>query len=231
MTNINDQIQELLETLKNSSGILVPAIGKEATEAGASILSWVNYLKLIHNNHSAIELLDGTESALVESCAYCCLGLGRASIVSIRTQVDLLLSYTYFRDHPKEWKRVQDRGEGFVLFAGIIKHHGEMDTDFNKRHEMVKQVVKPNLEELYGVMSAHIHAQSALTVPTSHKMKDIVLKKDKMVTILDLQQKTSLALSATLLAIYSKNWRDLPPELYKSTHSLMSRKQATIFFN
>lgn len=230
MTNINEEIQELLETLKKSSDILVQSIGKEATKAGAPILSWTTYLKSIHNNRSAIELLNGTESALVEACAYSCLGLGRASIASIRTQVDLLLSYTYFRDHPKEWSKVQERGEGFILFSGIINYHGEIDSDFKKRHEIVNQIVKPTLKQLYEIMSAHIHAQSTLTIPTSYKMKDIVLKKEQMKSILDLQQKTSSALSATLLAIYSKNWVNLPPEFFKSTRSQMSREQATIFF-
>ncbi len=230
MTEIEEQIQELVENLTKSSNILLPLIGKEAEEAGAPILSWTTYLKSIHNNRSAIELLDGTESALIESCAYCCLGLGRASIASIRTQVDLLLGYTFFRDHSEEWKRVQETGEGFELFKDIIEHHGKMDADFKQRYGAINTVVTPTLKELYGIMSAHIHAQSPMTIPTSSKMKDIVLKKEQMKSILDLQQKTARALSATLLAIYSKNWANLPPRLYESARLQMSKGQIKIVF-
>ena len=230
MTEIEIQIPELLENLKKSSDILLPLIGKESEVAGVPILSWTTYLKSIHNNRIAIELLNGTESALVEACAYCCLGLGRASISSIRTQVDLLLSYTFFRDHPEEWRKVQDTGDGFELFRDIIKHHKEMDKEFNTRYGIVNTVVTPTLKELYGKMSAHIHAQSSFTIPTSSKLRDIVLKEEQMKSILDLQQKTARALSATLLAIYSKNWANLPPELYKSTKSQMSKGQVKIFF-
>ena len=230
MTNINDQIQELLKSLNDTSVILVPVIGKEASEACTSILLWINYLRSIHQNRAAIELLNGTESALIEACAYCCLGLGRAAVAAIRTQVDLLLGYTFFRDHPVEWKTLHESGEGYRLFSKIIKYHGEIDQNFKNRLDIINKVVIPTNQELYRIMSAHIHAQSTFTIPSFSKMEDLVLDQVKIESIIKLQQETSKALSALLLAIYGKNWINLPPELYLPIRSQMTKKQISIFF-
>ena len=229
MTAIIDQTNKLLEALTVSSNNIVPSKGKDISEAGAPILSWINYLRSAHLDRTAIELLDGTESALIEACAYCCLGLGRATISAIRTQLDLLLCYTYFRDHPMEWRRLQRTGEGYLLFSEVLKYHGEIDSNFKKRLEIVNQIIKPSVKELFNIMSAHIHAQSPYTIPTFEKMADLVLNPQEMESILDLQNKTSTALSALLLAIYGNNWVDLPPDLYQSTRSLMSQKQLKTF--
>ena len=230
MTNINDQIQDLLKTLNDTSVILVPSIGKEASEAGTSILLWINYLRSVHHNRAAIELLNGTESALIESCAYCCLGLGRAAIAAIRTQVDLLLGYTFFRDHPVEWKTLHESSEDYRLFSKIIKYHGEVDPHFKNRLDIINKIVIPTNQELYRVMSAHIHAQSTFTIPSFTKMEDLVLDQVKIESIIKLQQETSKALSALLLAIYGKNWINLPPKLYLPLRSQMTKNQISIFF-
>ena len=230
MTFIKDQTDELLKALKQSSDHLVPSLGEEISEAGAQTLSWINYLRSIHNNRSAEELLNGTESALIETCAYCYLGLGRAAIAAIRTQVDLLLCYTFFRDHPVEWNYLQTNGDGYRLFSDVLKYHGEYNKNFKKRHDIINKIINPNLKELYRIMSAHIHAQSKLTIPTFDKMADLVLDEDNIQSIKELQQKTSIAMSGLLLAIYGNNWADIDPELYKPIRKLMTSKQASEFF-
>lgn len=230
MTHIKIYSDELIIALSKSTDVIVPSIGEDISEAGIPILSWINYLRSIHNNHSAIELLNGTQSALIETCAYCYLGLGRAAIISIRTQIDLLLCYTFFRDHPVEWKRVQRTGEGYRLFSEILKYHGEYSPDFKKRFEIINKITKPTIKELYHIMSAHIHAQSPFTVPTFETMSDLVLDQTQIESILDLQKNTSIAMSALLLAIYGNNWADLDPELYSPTRSIMKSNQAKNFF-
>lgn len=230
MTNIINQTDELLEALEKASKIIVPSVGEDISKVGVDILSWVRYLRSVHLKREAIELLNGTESALIEACAYCCLGLGRAAIAAIRTQMDLLLCYTYFRDHPVEWKKLKRTGEGYRSFSEILKYHVEIDSNFSKRLEMVNQVIKPSAKELYNKMSAHIHAQSTFTIPTFDKMDDLVLSQAQIESVIDLQRKTSIALSALLLAIYGNNWADLPPEFYQPMRSDMSEKQASTFF-
>ena len=158
------------------------------------------------------------------------MGLGRAAVAAIRTQVDLLLGYTFFRDHPVEWKTLHESGEGYRLFSKIIKYHGEIDQNFNNRLAIINKVVIPTNQELYRVMSAHIHAQSTFTIPSFSKMEDLVLDQVKIESIIKLQQETSKALSALLLAIYGKNWINLPPELYLPIRSQMTKKQIPIFF-
>lgn len=230
MINIEKQSDELIRALKQSTDAIVPSLGKDISEACVPILLWIKYLRSIHNNRSAEELLIGTESALIETCTYCYLGLGRAAITAIRTQVDLLLCYTFFRDHPVEWNRVQNTGEGYRLYSEVLKYHSEYTQNFKTRLEIINQIVDPKPKDLYHFMSAHVHAQSPFTIPTFDKMSDIVLDQTQIESILDLQKKTSTAMSGLLLAIYGNDWVDLDLELYLDIRSIMKPGQASVFF-
>jgi len=95
LTAINDRDQ-------NTSLLLM----KEATQSCSELLLWLDCLNSQFPNALANELLIGARASMLESVAYIGLGLGRASISAIRTQIDLILAFTYFCEHPREWELV-----------------------------------------------------------------------------------------------------------------------------
>ena len=48
----------------------------------------------------------------------------------MRAQVDILLAWLYFRDHPVEWKHVELTGEKYHLVSEVLKYLRTYDRRF-----------------------------------------------------------------------------------------------------
>ncbi|MFN7138312.1 MAG: hypothetical protein ACK4UN_03120 [Limisphaerales bacterium] len=133
------------------------------------LLQWIHWYRSHFQSSSALDLLSGTRASALEAMAYVSVGLGRAALMAIRTQIDLMLSFTYFKDHPVEWERVRTTGEGFMLRGDIYSYHKTSDKGFLSRLAMIESKAQVSLEDLYKTLSAHIHGQSPFTVPDSKR--------------------------------------------------------------
>ena len=115
--------QQLTELLKNvdafskSHGV---TILKKIDEESRLFLEWVPYL---NNKKTGVadELLDGAVSSLREVAACASLGLVRPALLAMRTEIDLILSWLYFKDHIVEWDSVNLSGEGFKLKKEVLE--------------------------------------------------------------------------------------------------------------
>ena len=59
-----------------------------------------------------------------------------------------MLGFTYFREHPAEWRLVNSTGDGFRLRAEIVKYQCEIEPGrggFKDRLGIMDQVCKPTL--------------------------------------------------------------------------------------
>jgi hypothetical protein len=95
------------------------------------------------------QLTDACQS-IVAHVVFDCVSLGTSFMDAIRTQVDLMLGFTYFREHTAEWRLVNSTGDGFRLRAEIVKYQCEMEPGrggFKDRLGIMDQVCKPTLEE------------------------------------------------------------------------------------
>ena len=142
-------------------------------QAASEIRLWLNYFEMTTEKPEGPELLRGARAAVIEAIGYCALGLGRAAVSAIRTQVDLLLGHTYFREHHREWNQIQQTGNGFRLFGDIVKYHTEIDPTFSARLVAAEKATGNPHRGVYRLLSAHVHGQSLHTLPTASDLSTI----------------------------------------------------------
>src|SRR4051794_29547794 len=106
MTQLPEQLREMLEAAEvhGESGGL--ARGQTALQEADDLRLWIHYFETHHPCLCARELLSGARAAILETVVYITIGFGRGAINSMRLQIDLLLGFTYFCEHPREWARV-----------------------------------------------------------------------------------------------------------------------------
>src|SRR4051812_24873617 len=79
-------------------------------DSAALLLAWLSYLKTWRLTGVADDLIAGSQSAIIEAAACLSLGLVRPALFSMRAQIDMCLSWMFFKDHKIEWERVQAEG-------------------------------------------------------------------------------------------------------------------------
>jgi hypothetical protein len=204
--------------------------GAEATVE--ELLLWIQYLRLRHESEYAKELLDGAVASVIEAVAYIAMGLGRASITAIRAQIDLLLSFTYFRDHPTEWERVKRTGDGFMLRSAVAEYHKASLPGFESRLATLEKTSSYTVSSLYRILSAHMHGQTSLTIPKTNSLAEVVTNPPFMASIVDIQRETSVALSNYLLAVHTHEWPSLPPKVIARVRGVLGPdKCAKVFLD
>lgn len=223
---IQKETNDLVASVTQAVGAGGATRVSDLIEAQKLVYLWLDHYSSSQGAKAARELLDGTRAACIEAAAYQALGLGRAVVAGIRTQVDLLLSYTYFRDHPAEWKRLCETGEGFMLRGEIERYHRDFDPGFGARLGMLDSLGVEKLSDLYRIMSAHVHAQSNLTMPSASHLVEVVSPAPFLLTIPDLQRRVAAALSRYLVTIDARLWVDLPRSAVQGVADLFGKAEA-----
>lgn len=203
---------------------------KELNQAQEHIRLWISHFYECRKNDNAVELLNGTHSALLETSVFVLIGLGRPAIGSIRSQIDQLLAYSYFCEHPREWRKIISSGDGFMLRTDIMKYHKEMFHGFAERLGIVDAALKFSLQDMYRILSSHIHAQSPPTLPKNKKAKDLISTSEFLLSLIQLQKNVSLALSAYFVAVYGEDWQECPIEVVSDIKKFFTDKQRSSFF-
>lgn len=233
MASFEDQLQQACEAIvahAKGPGVL---LGNNCAAAAKPILTWVDWYQRSRPHSHALELLSGTEASVLEAVSYVSMGLARAALTAIRAQVDLVLGFTYFREHPAEWRLVNWTGDGFKLRSDIFKYQKEIDPGrggFNDRLGIMDQQNKPTLETCYRILSAHLHGQSANTLPKTGTIVELVATLDTLRDVVRLQEQTAIALSGYLLTLHAHEWNELPPDLVAWGKQLLTRDQQKAFF-
>ncbi|MCP4353357.1 MAG: hypothetical protein GY795_48530 [Desulfobacterales bacterium] len=202
MITLEEQLALLIDSISQKESSVSVSRMKDATEACEELLLWIDYLKNLFPDCYASELLEGTRASMLESVAYIGLCLGRAAIGAIRTQTDLMLGFTYFYDHPREWNSVKSSGSGFKLRSDIDKYHREIRDGFGKNINIIDNSEGTSLLKLYRILSAHIHGQSPLTVPKAGEFRELISSDSFIQSLITIQKKVSRCLSNYLAAVF-----------------------------
>ena len=195
------------------------------------LAAWIMHFRTISTSKTAEELLNGAQAAALETVAYTFLGLGRAAVTAMRLQIELVLGYTYFKDHFVEWDRVRMTGDGFMLFTAVQNYHHESNKTFAARLDMMQKGALPTLREVYRTLSAHVHGQSPYTLPKVGPLQSTVLGMDLMKSVVEMQTHSMDALSCFLVATYAAEWPQLPPRFVSRVSKSLTPKQRRLFFS
>jgi hypothetical protein len=233
-SNVNSDLSSRLDALSTAVENHSSSHGALAAELVAAQLDdvglWISYFRAASDSNAAFELLDGVQAAALECVAYSYLGLGRAAITAMRQQIELLLAYTYFKDHPVEWDYVRRTGDGFAMFSFVEKYHKDKDSQLSNRLGMIDHRVPHRLKDIYRLLSAHVHGQSPYTVPRGSDLSSIVFRRELILELPELQLQSTASLSNFLVAVYAGVWPELPKKLVSNVSSFLSPVERRLFF-
>lgn len=225
-----EQVKQLLHAVSHAGTTNGEALCTKVEAVATPLLLWLEYLLAFRVTGSADELLKGCQSAIVESAACVAIGLVRPALFSLRGQIDLLLCWLYFKDHPVEWQYLERTGEGFMLKKDVLKYLDAHIAGFSTRLGILKQCKLRGEEDPYRLLSAHVHSQSSKVVPTLKALADVVMASRTCSEFVDLQAECIEYLNDILLGVYASAWAALPKPLVDAARNRMSPGQEAVVF-
>ncbi|WP_182851008.1 hypothetical protein [Metapseudomonas otitidis] len=178
-------------------------------------LAWTPYISGAKTG-VADDLLDGAVSSLREVAACAGLGLVRPALLAMRTQIDLILSWLYFKDHRVEWEYVNSTGDGFKLKKEILEYLAKYNPSYGRRFGILKSVANRKEIDPYRLLSAHIHSQSLSTLPLIDALKDVVGDLNIVNQLPELAHEVDEYINDILFSVFGDGWTQIPRALTRS---------------
>lgn len=203
---------------------------KRVSEEAKCLLNWLEYLRNSEATGVADALLHGVQGAIIEAAGCLTLGLVRPALSSLRLQVDMTLSWLYFKDHRVEWGHLRDTGKGFQSKSDAWNYVSEHYPQFKERFRLLQQVKSRREADPYRLLSAHIHGQTDFTAPTVGPLNGLVAERGLCDECVELQKEVAEYLGDVLLAAYGDKWASLPPCAQNELESRLGSNQRAAFF-
>lgn len=222
--SVDNQVKNLLLDVQKFSSANGVRVVSEVDSQSRLFLEWVPYLNKSKSG-IADDLLDGAVSSLREVAACSGLGLVRPALLAMRTQIDLILSWLYFKDHRVEWESVNATGDGFKLKKEILEYLGRYYPSFGRRFGILKGIITRGEIDPYRLLSAHIHSQSSNTLPLVDDLKDVVGDVAVVNELPILAREVDEYLSDILFSAFGDGWTQIPTTLTDSLKSRFKTKE------
>ncbi len=202
------------------------AVATKLQEDSQLYIQWIGYLAASQKTGVADSLLEAAAASVREVAACLSLGLVRPALFALRTQVDLVLAWLYFKDHLIEWGTVNDAGSGYKLKREVLEYLSEHYRGFNARYQALKDVITRQFEDPYRLLSAHVHAQSTPALPTAANLVDVVYEVDLCLECATMSREVGEYLSDVLVSVYGSKWTALPDLVRKTVDTRLVTKKA-----
>lgn len=201
---------------------------KDEMVAAADLLfEWLGFLNA-QKTGVADEMLDGVRSAIVEATACAVLGLVRPCMFSLRAQIDMLLAWSYLKDHKVEWTRIDASTEDYVLPSVVLKYLNKYWPGFKDRFDVLSGYKKRKCEP-YPLLSEHAHSQSFQAIPNIAALSAVV-EPGLIDDCVKLQFDVSEYLSDIMVAWQIDRWTSLPEGIVDSLNKRMSEDKISKLF-
>lgn len=190
------------------------------------LIEWLSYLGTSQRTNVADTLIDGASSSIRESAACLAMGLVRPALFSLRTQIDLILAWLYFKDHPIEWRTVNEFGEGFKLKREILDYLSEHYKGFSSRFTVLKEVASRKTDDPYRLLSAHVHAQSVPALPVATNLVDVVRDEALCIECTVMAREVCEYTSDLLSCVYGSKWAAIPTTIRTTIETRLAAGKA-----
>lgn len=223
-------VQSLLTKATKHAQTVGPQKVDGLAQGGAPLLQWLAHLKGSEDTGVATQLLFAVRSAIIETASSIALGLARTSTFSLRAQIDLALSWLYFKDHRIEWERVQDTGDGYKLKSEVVRYLEDHYARYKIRFGLLKQCAKRHELEPYRLLSAHVHGQSAQVTPKLEHLDDAVVPA-AIDACIEMQAAVAEYMGDVFLSCFGSKWASLPDDVLKSAQARLTAAQQKDVFS
>lgn len=194
-------------------------VAAQMEEAARLLIAWCDHLDKFAKTGTADELLAATMAAVREAAALAALGAVRPCLFSMRAQIDLVLGWAYFRDHPVEYRIVCSTGDGFKLKSEVLKYLKESFPPYAGKIGALDQIATRQAIDAYRLLSAHIHAQSDHVLPKLDDLKDLIGELDLISQCVSIQADVSEYISDHLFSMGLVGVDSLPECIGKQIRS------------
>ena len=207
------QVGELAVAAKSFADAHGASLSEALEKESRLVLYWLSYLNQYQRTGVADQLLDGVASAVREGAACLAMGLVRPTILSFRTEIDLVLCWLFFKDHKIEWDRINATGEGYKLKKEIFDYLNTHFSGFNARFNLLQSISSKPDQDAYRLLSAHIHNQSTAVVVSAAELKNVVRSEKLCREAVALRRLVSEYINDVMLSVFAPQWNALPKKI------------------
>lgn len=225
------EASELTAVLTERLATYGPKNAMAIAEAADILLEWLGYLHFSESTGHCDDFLDGARSLVLETIASGSAGLHRSSMFSMRGQIDLVLSWLYFKDHPIEWQLVERENKGYMLRGDVIGYLENHYPNFKKKFSVLRGQPGDGQLNPYKTLSAHIHAVGNAAIPLIAGFSDVVADQAVCAELPAIQGDTTEYISDVLIAIYGSKWASLPQPITKSIRKRFPPEKVSIILS
>ncbi|MCK1283443.1 hypothetical protein IVB41_05775 [Bradyrhizobium sp. 44] len=225
------QVDKLLAAIGahvNSAGV---KLGVAHHDAISPILHWIDYLKGSELTGCCDDMLDGIRATAVEASGCIALGLIRPALFALRAQIDATIAWLFFKDHPIEWEFLLRTGDGFKSRNETIEFFGRYVERFTARFQILTAHRTRSVEQPYRLLSAHIHGQSALVVPTFQNLAAMVYPKGQCEEAIKIQADVVEYIGDIFLSYYASKWPALPDSILSAAKARVPNEKHSSLFS
>lgn len=170
---------------------------------------WALQVLQMHIDLPSAALLKGALSASVEVVSHSYLGLVRASTSSLRIYYELMLAWMYFKDHPIEWKNIEN-GRSQISLPGEILKYLRSEIPFYEMRWKVLSAKKTRIaDDPYKVMSAFVHGGLLSTIPNASSPADLFQGEGALSQLPTFVKGVDEYISDVWVASHFHNWESL----------------------
>jgi len=156
--------EELLKRLKANLGDFEKAFDEVLASVPLTV-AWVKAEEATNPAFPASRLLTGSKLALLEAAACWGAGLNRGAAGSLRTLIENLFAWLYYKDHPVEYAAVERKHSELLLPKAVITYLKNVDRGFDTAHAFLKEKMgRPN-DYYYSDVSEYVHAHPSHVLP------------------------------------------------------------------
>lgn len=227
--NTKQQSTALLSAVTAFSATAGEKYVGEITTASSSLLEWLSYLRTSIAKNTCDRLLDSVQATVIETIGSLSLGLARPAIFSIRAQLELLLAWVYFNDHPVEWAYFEKTGEDFPMRAQVLSYFRKNRARFSDRLKLLEKTKARTIDDPYAVLSIHVHTISQYSPIKIGPLSSLVQSADRIDECVRLQFSVAEYLYDILTSWYADKWQDFPTAITNSVRHRLSKAQLKDF--
>jgi hypothetical protein len=177
------------------------------------LLSWLGYLRSSVSRKVADRLLDATQATCIEVAGCLSIGFVRPAIFSIRSQLEMLLGWIYFNDHPVEWQSAERTLDDYPMRGVNLKYMRSYGAHFSERFALLSKSKTRRNDDPYGLLSVHVHSTTAAAAPSIGELSSLVQSKARCDECVELQKDVAEYLTDILAAWYADRWHDFPADI------------------
>lgn len=121
------------------------------------IAQWSKQLETLYEGNKALSFIKEVQVSAQDLCCLVSLGFYKCSASSIRTVLESVLYFSYFKDHPVELESLLTVDGYYVTKEDVIAYNLRHTKRFKLRYERVS--LKKDLDKIYSEISAIVHGQ------------------------------------------------------------------------